>query len=266
MRHQCNTPSTRQHLGLLTVLFFCVIAPACDNTCFIFVSNPSGGAIAVGTSTCKLSNANGTVSVQLTHSLESSLGLSPGIRHIFISLRGIEAHVNATADEDSPDWQELVPTLKTQPLQVDLKERHGDSDSVDLARETIITAGTYSQVRMLLVPNQPAPGEPIPERNDCGRAGFNCIITSNGDIRSLGFMDGEPQIRITSEHINGGLFQVLPGNNTKLDLEFNLDSWPASIAGQAMRFSPMITVRSEFSVASSGPDPPAPILSRPENK
>src|SRR5215472_6973127 len=100
MRHQCNTP-TRQHLGLLTVLVFCVIAPACDNTCFIFVSNPSGGTIAVGTSTCKLSNANGTVSVQLTHSLESSLGLSPGIRHIFISLRGIEAHVNATADEDS---------------------------------------------------------------------------------------------------------------------------------------------------------------------
>jgi len=190
----------------------------------------------------------------LTSSLKPRIGLSPSIQHIFISLRGIEAHPSGTADEDSPDWKELVPTLKTQPLQVDLLERHSDSHSVNFGNQTSITAGTYSQVRMFLVPNEPAPGESIPERNDCGDAGFNCIITADGGIRSLAFMGGKPQIRITSEHISGGFFHVLPDNNTRLDLEFNLDSSVASLAGQVVRVSPIFTVRSDFSVGSGGPE------------
>ena len=117
MRQACVTPKATKafRLHLLTVLFFCVIVPACDNGCFIFVSNPSGGTIAVGTSTCKLSNVNGTVSMQFTSSLQPISGQSSSIQHVFVSLRGIEAHPSATADEDSPDWQELVPTLKKQP-------------------------------------------------------------------------------------------------------------------------------------------------------
>ena len=255
MRQKCTSGSNRKalRLGLFAVLVICVIAPACDNTCFIFLSNPSGGTIAVGTSTCKLSNANGTVSVQLISSLLPTAGPSPSIQHIFVTLRGIQAHPSATAEDNSADWQELVPILKQQPLQVDLMERHEDSRSANLVRETVIPAGTYRQLRMLLVPDQPALDGPLPEKNDCARTGFNCIIFTDGAIRSLVLDGGRPQIRFTSDQINGGFFQVLPSSNTKLAIEFNPRSSMALPMGQAMHLSPAFTVSSEFSVDPSEP-------------
>lgn len=253
MRQMRTSGNTRKAVwvGLSTVVLFCLIAPACGNTCFIFVSNPSGGTIAVGTSTCKLSTANGTISVQLTASLLPTTAQSPSIQHIFITLRGIQSHPSTTAEDDSADWQELVPILKQQPLQVDLMERNDDSRSANLVRETVIPAGTYRQLRMLLVPDEPALDGPLPEKNDCGRTGFNCIIFTNGAIRSLVLDEGRPQIPITSEQINGGFFQVLPSSNTKLAIEFSPRSSMALPMGQAMHFNPVFTVSSEFSIDPS---------------
>jgi len=38
----------------------------------------------------------------------------------WVTIRSIQAHLSATADDNSPGWQELAPQLNSAPLQVDL--------------------------------------------------------------------------------------------------------------------------------------------------
>jgi hypothetical protein len=233
--------------GLLAVLLFSLADTSCDNTCFIFVSNPSTGTLVVGGSSCSLSKANGTIRLHFNSPLPAAGPRSPGVQHLFLSLRGIEAHPSALAEEDSSDWQGLAPNLANQPLQVDLLARTEDHSSPSLFGDSVVAAGVYRQVRLLLVPNQPTAGEPIPEKNLCGSSGFNCVVTADGSIRSLVLDGGELRIRIPSEHIAGGFFHVLPDTNTDLTIQFNLYSSMAAPIGQAMRLMPMFTVHSEFS-------------------
>jgi hypothetical protein len=112
-------------LLLLVLPLFGISLTGCNNTCFIFTSNPPTGTINIKAGdpkpTCMLTTANGTVRV-LTHTVStcSSCSASSRIAHIFVSLRGIEVHPSAIADDAAPDWQELMPLLQGEPLQFDL--------------------------------------------------------------------------------------------------------------------------------------------------
>src|SRR5712692_3706027 len=243
-------------LCLLTAALFCLTAAGCNNSCVSFNSNPSTGTLVINVndtkSSCTLSRANGTVQVRVGASSAPSAGSVPSsIQHIFVSLRSVAAHPSAVADEDSSEWQELAPQLAQQPVQVDLMTRSADSCAPVLFGEAAVPAGTYRQVRLRLLPNQPVTGEPVPEENACGSVGFHCIVTRDGSIRPLALDGGAPELRIASERIAGGFFLVLPYACMDLIIEFNAYAAPTLPAGNPVQPVPMFAAAPRATCQSS---------------
>ena len=233
--------------GLLTApLLFWLTATGCNNTCISFTSNPPTGTVVITVRdpkpSCTLSTANGTVRLQVSASPVPSGGSGPSsVQHIFVTLRGVEAHPSTIADDDSPDWQELALKLAQQPVQVDLMARTTDSCALGLFGEVAVPAGTYRQIRLRLVPSHPATSELVPEENACGSVGYNCVVTADDGIRPLALDGGAPELRIGSEHIAGGFLLVLPDVGTDLAIELNTYSSLALPAGDAVRLVPVFT-------------------------
>lgn len=231
---------------LAAALLFSLTATGCNNTCFSFTSNPPTGTLVIKVSdakpTCTFSKANGAVTVQFSASLLPDEGSTPwSLQHIFVSLRGIEAHPSTIADDGSPDWQELAIKLAEQPVQVDLMARIASSCASDSFGEGTVPAGVYHQIRLRLVPNHPGTSEPVPRENACGAVGFNCIVTADGNIRPLA-LNAAPELRIASEGIAGGFFHILPDARTDLAIKFSAHPSLSLPAGNAVRLVPAFSV------------------------
>ena len=244
---------------LTAALLFWLTATGCNNTCVSFSSNPPTGTLVIKVNdakpTCTLSRANGAVRLHLGSSPMSSTGSGPlSIRHIFVSLQGIEAHPSAIADDDSPDWQELAPKLALQPLQVDLMAQAADSCTPGPFDAAIVPAGAYRQICLRLVPNEPATSEPVLEENACGRVGFHCVVTADGVIRPLALAGAARELRITSEQLADGFFLILPDVGTDLAIAFNAYSWLALPAGEAALLVPLLTAARQPTCQSRGPE------------
>jgi hypothetical protein len=189
----------------------------------------------------------GNVRLSLNSSLAPDAASEPpSTQHIFVSLRGVEAFPVPVAGEDSPEWQELAPELATRPVQVDLLARSTDTCGTNSFGNATIPQGVYNQVRLRLVPNQPETNEPVPEKNACGSAGFNCVMAGDDRVRPIALRE-TPELRVPAERIEGGLFRVLPGGDIHLAVEFDARSSMAVPAGDAVRLFPT------FSVSQQGP-------------
>jgi len=234
------------------VLLFCASTlfgtslAGCNDTCFTFTSNPPTGTINVKAGdpkpACTLTRANGAVRlVMQTIPICSSCSESARIRHVFLSIQGIDIHASSTADDDSSDWQELAPQLAKQPLQVDLMSGRADQDTREPLGEIVaVPAGTYRQLRVRFVGAWPATDE-VTGEIACGDAGFNCVVTEDGTIQPLRFDTASPELRITSETIVDGLFLVFPDVAGDLVIEIKpVWSWFASADG-GVRLLPALT-------------------------
>jgi hypothetical protein len=214
------------------------------STCVTFTSNSNTGTVNIDAGdpkpACMLTKANATVRVaaDTAPACSSCLG-SRAIQHIFVSLLGIEVHPSAIADEASPDWQELMPQLPGQPLQVDLMSGAAALGGRQPLGEAItIPAGTYRQLRLRFAPNQPASDDALPEKNACGGAGFNCVVMADGRIQPLLLQGAAPEVRITSERIAGGVVFIPPDSSSTLIIEF-IVSWSlSSSAGEGVGLLP----------------------------
>jgi hypothetical protein len=218
------------------------------NTCVTFISNPPSGTLGIVASNpipaCTLPKMNAAVRLRLaTESACSSCVGSGQVRHIFISIRGIELNSSATTHADSPDWQELLPPeLEQKPHQIDLLESNvGQSIRESFGKTALLPAGIYRQLRLRLVPNQPAMEDRLPEKNACGSGTFNCIVMADGGIRPLLLNDGFPELRITSDKMEGGALLFLPDTDTDLIIEWKLVWAWSSSAGTGVRFVPALT-------------------------
>lgn len=224
--------------GLFAVALFCGPLGGCDNSCVRIAVNPGGGIISGTDSTCTAPKMTGNVRVSLNASLApdaASEALSS--RHIFVSLRGVEALAAALAGEDSPGWQEMAPGLATRPVQVDLLARATDACGTNSLGEATIPQGVYNQVRLRFVPNQPGANELVPEENACGRAGFNCVVAGDDSARPIVW--GETaELRVPAERIEGRFFRVLPGGDIHLAVEFDPRSSMAVPSGDGVRLFP----------------------------
>jgi Domain of unknown function (DUF4382) len=233
-------------------LLLCLTSAGCDNSCIIFTWNPEG-TTSTGTS-CSLGKASGTINLRINSSFAPSSGPTvPNLKHIFVTLQGVEAYPGAIADENSADWQELAPELVKQPMQVDLMAQNADFCSSSLIGRSIVPADVYTQIRLRLVPNHSAADDAVSEQNECGAVGLNCVVTTTGEIRPLTFDGAAPDLHIAPEHLMGGFFRVLPNQETNLSIEFNLYSSLAVPSGEAVRVVPVFTVTSGASCDSFKP-------------
>lgn len=228
-------------LPLYAISFF-----GCNNTCFSFTSNPPTGTLNVKISdpapTCKFTRANGAVRV-VAHALCGSCSPSSQVRRVVLTLQGVALHPNAMTNDASPEWEELLPQLSGQPVQMELMNGgDGPVTQHSLGETTLIPAGIYRQIRLRLAPNEPTSSHIFPERNACGAAGFHCVILDDGRIRPLSLSGAAPELRITSDRISGGSFLVLPDSNADLVLEFSLSWSLVNSEGTSVHPLPALTV------------------------
>jgi len=247
----------------------------CDNACVLVVSNPGGsiGTVSGNGPSCSLGTTSGTASVRIAahaatagdeasrigaHALGAgdeasriaahALGAgdeASRIRHVFLTLRGIEANASAVADDESPDWQELAPKLAAQPVQVDLFAAGGDSCEAGGFESAAVRADAYRQIRLRLAPNETDSTEPILGQNSCGSAGFNCIVTSDGDIRPLVLARDALEIQVTPEHIAGGFFRIVSEASVNLEIDFDPNASQFIPTEGIVRMVPVFTVDSQ---------------------
>lgn len=232
---------------LRVTLLFAVWVAGCNNTCFTFTSNPPTGKINIKVSdpqpACTLTKAPGAVRLVLqTLPLCSSCSESHRIQHLFVTIADIDVHASSTADDDSPDWQELAPQLAKQPFQVDLMRGVADQTTREPLGEIVsIPAGIYRQVRVRFVIGPLAADDPLIAKNACGGAAFNCVVMADGTVQPLLFENAYPELRITSERIVGGVLLVFPDMHSDLVIEMKpVWSWVSS-AKKDMRLLPALT-------------------------
>jgi hypothetical protein len=235
---------------LLAVLFFWFVLAGCNGTCVRFQSNSTTGTISFSVndtkSSCALDPAtNGTVHVTMVSAASPAAAGPSGIRHIFLTLRGIEAQPAAASqpdalpDGDSAPWQELAPQLARQPVQLDLAAEPARSWGPSLFGEATAPAGPYRRIRLVLLSGEAAPA---PAGDACGGI-LHCIVTADGRILPLALDRASAALPIASEDLPGGSFFVLPGAVTKLVLRFDPDRSSAVAASEGLRFFPAFTLQ-----------------------
>ena len=217
------------------------------NTCVTFTSNPPTGTLGIVASdprpVCTLTKMNAAVRTQLAAEPVCSSCVGSGqVQHIFISIRGMELNSSATAHDDSPDWEELLPAeLEQKPLQIDLLESNlAQGVQEPFERTAHIPAGIYRQLRLRLVPNQPTIEDRLPEKNPCGSGTFNCIAMADGSIQPLLLDEGLPELRITSGKLESASLLFPPDTHTDLIIEWKLVWEWTSSADKGVRPMPAL--------------------------
>jgi hypothetical protein len=255
---KCDWHSDLPRRVFLASLFlcFCLGAAGCGYTCVVGSWNGSGAEIGGSNNACPLAKATGAISVRLSSIPYSASGFSSStsspqvIQHIFVALRGIQAHGNVDAAEGSSGWQELVPDLVVHPIQIDLLALNKDRFRSDLLTDpiatTIVPADEYLQIRFRLLPAEPSSTDALPEGNACGNAGWNCIILKDGSVWALAFGANESEIRFVPINTEKSLFRILPNGLTSLSLQFDPPSLLALRSGEAVRVFSTFKVSSDF--------------------
>jgi len=231
-------------LFLLALPSFGVSLTGCNNTCFILTSNPPTGTINVKASdpkpTCMLTKANGAVRVLTrTASPCESCSSSTRIAHLFVSLRGIEVHPSANADDASPDWLELMQQLPDQPRRFDFISVANRGAPLPLREVAIIPADAYRQLRLRFAPDQRTSKDFGPEELACGGTGFNCVVLEDGRIYPL-FHGAPPVLRIKSASLAGGFLLIPPDSNSNLVIEINIALHSHQVWERVGVFSPCL--------------------------
>jgi hypothetical protein len=254
------------------MLLLCLAVSGCATTCYSGFWNGNTSGVAVSNTSCPLTKANGAVIVQMSAAsappAASAAFPSPpasprDVQHIFVTLRGIEAHPGRMVDEDSSGWRELAPALTAHPMQLDLlallapSAMTGDSRSLGLPADAnvpaTVPADEYRQLRLRLVPLHPSPDELIPESNACGNVGWNCIVFADSSVRPLQFDDAAAEFPIHPEESTDIAFRVLPGEVIHVSIEFDPASSVFFASNAAVRFVPVFRVvtRSSSPAASA---------------
>jgi hypothetical protein len=238
-----------------STLLFSIPLANCGDVCFS-VTGVFNATSTTNPPTCKLATASGTLNLQINSvPASSAVPMSPNLQHVFITLRGIDAHPSALASDDSPDWQQLAPDLENHPMQLDLMAPAApapgaDSCALGAVRNSRVRADVYRQIRLRLISNPPAASETLPLENKCAGAGFNCAVTNNGQIHALTFTSGTQQLLIAPQQIANGFFNVLPDTQTTLTIIFDPNSSLAAPSGNAVKIVPAFSVAESAACAS----------------
>jgi hypothetical protein len=136
----------------------------------------------------------------------------------------VQAHISATADDNSPGWVELVPELNTQPVQVDLLNLPANGACLlkTLGSNTSLPAGDYQQIRLLLADNSSA--RAIFPSNACATLGnvFNCVVDSNKNTSELLLSSqANTGLKIPPGQVVGGPIHVAAGQSVDINVDFN---------------------------------------------
>jgi Domain of unknown function (DUF4382) len=206
-------------LGLLTAVVAVIIVSCGGNTSS--VPSPGMGTVQVSISdppSCAAATSGATA-------VPAGGTAAPGgtFISVFVTIRSIQAHTSATADDSSSGWQELAPQLVSTPVQVDLLNLPANGQCLlQQLGSTSLPAGDFQQIRLILLANA-APSGPTPSSNACSSLGnvFNCVVDSNGTHTLDLSSEANTGLKIPPGQIMGGPIHVAAGQSVDLNIDFN---------------------------------------------
>ncbi len=212
-----------------------------------------------GSSTPPPSSAMGTVVVSISDppSCKAPVGMTtvaPGsFSHVYVTVRSVQANISATADDNSGGWQELAPQLASAPKQIDLFAPADTTCVLAQLGSAQLPAGSYQQIRLLLVSNTPAASDAVPSQNTCAGHGYNCVVLSdNTTIEQLDLSSqANTGLKIPPGQVLGGPIQVQGGQSVDLNIDFNACASIVREGNGAYRLKPALTA-SQVSTNNSG--------------
>lgn len=204
-----------------------------------------------GSYSVKQTNGMGTISVSISDP-PSCMPPNGQFVHVFITIRSVQAHISATATDSDAGWQELAPQLATAPMQIDLFSTPQTTCILAQLGSASLPAGTYQQIRLLLVSNSPAAGAATPSQNACAGNGFNCVVLGDGSIHELNLSSQDNTgLKIPPGQIVGGPITVAPGQSVDLNIDFNACASILQEGNGAFRLKPTLTA-GQVSANNSG--------------
>jgi hypothetical protein len=224
-RNKPNTLSTAVWIGsMIMIVAFATALISCGGS---GSSMPNGGT--------------GTVHVSITDPPSCKFP-NGDFQHIYVTIRSVQAHTSATADDNTPGWQELAPQLNTQPMQIDLlAEGQTACLLTTLGSNTALPAGTYQQIRLLLVANDGGGGA-APAANACGNQGFNCAVLQDGSVHELLLSSqANTGLKIPPGQVEGGPITVSAGQDIDLNIDFNACASIIQQGNGKFRLKPVLT-------------------------
>ena len=166
---------------------------------------------------------------------------------VFVTIRSIQAHISATADDTSSGWQELAPQLVSAPVQVDLLRLPANGQCLlEQLGSTSLPAGDYQQIRLILLANA-APSGPAPSTgsNACfkqlGGDVFNCVVDSSGTHTLNLSSEAKTGLKIPPGQIMGGPIHVAAGQSVDLNIDFNTCASIIREGNGDFRLKPVLT-------------------------
>jgi Domain of unknown function (DUF4382) len=139
---------------------------------------------------------------------------------VFVTITKVEANISSTS---SSGWQTLVD-LTNDPKQVDLLTLNPSANpafcgTLYLLAKQQLPPGKYQQIRLILLANNASNG---PSTNNCGTAGFNCVVPQGGSPVELQLpSEAQTGIKIPASQIGNGGLTVTAGQNTDLNIDIN---------------------------------------------
>jgi hypothetical protein len=191
----------------------------------IFLLNCGGG-----------SNAPGTVNLTLSDPPTCAAPQGP-YSHVYVTVTDVLIHTSSTANANDPNWVDLTPNLKNNPVQVDLLAQSNQCFLAMLG-STGIPAGTYQQIRIILANNGAAVAN-----NKCG-VSANCLMLAGDPSNTPQALqlssESQTGIKIPSGQIAGGKFVIGPGETKDLNLDFDACASVVVLGSGQYRLKPVL--------------------------
>ncbi len=207
----------------------------------------AGAAVALvscGSNTSMPGSGMGSATVSISDPPSCAVP-SGDFLHVFITIRSVQAHISAAADDSSPGWQELAPQLVSLPVQVDLLNlpANGACLLAKLGSTSSLPVGDYQQIRLLLLANA-APGGPVPPSNACAKLGqvFNCVVDKKNNFSTLELSSqANTGLKVPPGQIVGGPIRVMPGQSVDINVDFNTCASLVPLPNGDFRLRPTLT-------------------------
>ena len=194
-----------------------------------------------GSSNNMMVSGMGTVNVSMSDP-PSCMPPNGQFTHVYVTVRSVQAHISATADDNSSGWQELAPQLANAPMQIDLFSKPQTTCILAQLGSASLPAGSYQQIRLLLVSNSPAAGDAVPSNNACAGNGFNCVVLEDTTIHELQLSSqANTGLKIPPGQIVGGPLQVTAGQSVDLNIDFNACASIVHEGNGKFRLKPTLT-------------------------
>lgn len=194
-----------------------------------------------GNSTMVNPGLTGTIHVTLTDPPSCAFP-NGNFEHVYVSIRSVQASVNASADDNSSGWQELAPQLNSQPVQIDLFAAASNTCLLtNLGSNSALPVGSYQQIRLILVPNDGSGGA-TPSNNACGSNGWNCAVLHDNSIHELQLSSqANTGLKIPPGQVVGGPIVVNAGQDVDLNIDFNACASILQEGNGSYRLKPVLT-------------------------